>query len=128
MRTYILALLVLAFLLVFHSLGISQNYYMHFWIYDIIAHILGGLGIGLFAIAGLQTFWPGFLFSNRWKKIVGIVLIIGLVWEAFEVYYNIAGYPFGTKLYWLDTIKDLFDDVIGGFISVYITRIKGETA
>lgn len=126
-KTYFYALLVLAFLLAFHSLGISQNYYMYIWPYDIVAHILGGLGIGLFVTASLQTFWPSFLVKNRWLKIALIVLLVGLAWEAFEVYFNIAGYPFGTKPYYIDTVKDLIDDVIGGFISIYITRIKGET-
>ena len=124
MKTYFYALLVLAFLLAFHSLGISENLYRHFWFYDIIAHILGGLGIGSFVIAILQTCWPSFLLKNRWIKIVLIVFLVGLAWEAFEVYFNIAGYMFGTKAYYLDTVKDLVDDVIGGFIAVYITRIK----
>jgi hypothetical protein len=127
MRNYLLALLILAFLFVFHSLGISQNFYMAYWPYDIVAHMLGGLGIGLFAIAGLGTVWPAILLRNRWIKIALIVFIVGIVWEAFEVYFNIAGYSFGTRLYLIDTVKDLIDDVIGGFIAIYITRTKVET-
>ncbi len=124
MKTYFYALLALAFLLVFHTLGITDNFYLYFWFYDIIAHMLGGLGIGLFALALLQTFWPGMLVKNRWLKIAILVFIAGLVWEAFEVYYNITGYDFGLKAYYLDTIKDLIDDVIGGLIAVYLTRSK----
>ena len=122
MKTYFYALLVLAFLLVFHSLGIKDNLYLYFWFYDIIAHMLGGLGIGLFVIAILQTFYPSFLAKNRLLKIALLVFLAGLAWEVFEVWFNIAGYPFGTKLYFIDTVKDLVDDVIGGLIAVYITR------
>jgi len=122
MRTYILSLLVLAFLLVFHTLGISQGYYLIFWPYDIFAHIFGGLGIGLFLIAAARTFWPVILNGNRTAKIVFLVFVVGLIWEIFEVIYNIAGYSFGTKAYFIDTIKDLIDDVIGGFLAVYLDR------
>lgn len=128
MKTYLLALLVLAFLLAFHALGIAEYYYLYFWFYDIVAHILGGLGIGLFAIAVLKTFWPSFLRRNRWQKIALCVFLVGLGWEAFEVYFNIAGYNFGTKMYFVDTVKDLVDDVIGGLLAVYIARVTGETA
>jgi hypothetical protein len=122
MRTYFLALLVLAFLLVFHSLGISQNFYLYFWPYDIIAHIMGGLGIGLFIAAFFRTYQQG-RFKEKAKVIVPLVFLVGLGWEVFEVYFNIAGNPYGTKAYFIDTIKDLIDDTLGGIIAVYIDRL-----
>lgn len=121
MRLYLLALLVLAVLLVGHSLGISDGFYLSIKSYDIFAHILGGVGIGFFTAGVLRTLLPGMV-KNTVLTTILIVFIVGLGWEAFEVYFNIAGYPFGTKLYYIDTVKDLVDDVIGGAIAALIAR------
>lgn len=117
MRTYLYALLVILVLLIAHDLGLAYGLYLSVWPYDIFTHMLGGLGIGFCLAAILGTHGTAIVHKRR-AVLIG-VLVAGILWEAFEAYYNIAGYPVGTKLYWIDTIKDLFDDMLGGTIAAY---------
>lgn len=88
--------------------------------YDVFMHILGGLGIGFFVYALVRSF------DQKWlSKTINLVLLVicaGLVWELFEIYYNIAGHPLWTKLYYIDTIKDFVNDTIGGAIAVWLCK------
>lgn len=100
----VLTLSVLLFTLILHLFGMYDYFYVRFWFYDIIVHILGGVGIALSTLYILKD--P--------KYIIIFVIICGILWEIFEVYYDISGSPFGTFPYFLDTVKDLVDDLIGG--------------
>ncbi len=124
MLTYLWALIILAIVLAAHLLGLTGLYVTFFW-YDIMMHILGGVGIGLFVTAIVNMHFPAIV--NRRRFIIVSVVIVGIVWELFEAYYDIAGYRFGTKLYYLDTIKDLIDDTIGASLVAYwVTRNKNK--
>jgi hypothetical protein len=105
---------VLVLILVLHLFGMYEHLYISYWYYDIILHILGGIGIALSAL---------YIFKNP-KYIVMITIIAGLSWELFEVYYNIAGSPVGTFAYRIDTIKDLINDTLGATIVWITTRIN----
>jgi hypothetical protein len=96
--------------------------------YDIFMHILGGFSIG-FSVAAAMELHGGRI---GWRRtlILAVVLAAGIAWEIFEAYYDIAGAPFGTHAYWIDTVKDLIDDFIGGLLAVgietqRILRAKG---
>lgn len=94
----------------------------YFW-YDIMMHILGGVGIGLFVAAIINL--HGQSIKNKRKFIIFSVIIVGFVWELFEIYYDLNGYPLWSKLYYLDTIKDLIDDTIGASLVAYwVTQKK----
>lgn len=99
-----ITLFVLLFTLALHLWGMDEHLYMKFWFYDIIVHILGGVGIALSTL---------YILENP-KYIIISVIICGILWEIFEAYYGISGSPFGTSSYFLDTAKDLVDDLIGG--------------
>ena len=113
MIMYISAFVVLIVTLISHIIGMNGLYF-HFPAYDIFMHIIGGIGIGLFLTAFIKSNLPN-LRCKRSVLIVG-VFIVGLVWELFEMYFNIAGAPVGTKAYYIDTIKDLTNDIIGATI------------
>lgn len=81
--------------------------------YDIFMHLLGGAMLGLFFAAFLSSFG---MKVTAWR-VVGLVMAVGLAWEAFEAIYDLAGSPFGTAPYFRDTCKDLFDDFIGSYIA-----------
>ena len=115
MKYYLIAFVVLTLTLVAHILGLNI-FYATVPVYDIFMHILGGLGIGFFLYALGQSLYQNKITKNQ--IIVGVFLV-GVVWEIFEIIYNIAGYPFWTKAYYLDTAKDLLDDVIGGAVACY---------
>lgn len=124
MRIYLLALLVLFLVMVGNIAGILYHLYGNVDSYDIFMHLFGGLGIGLFVAAALELHAPRRLRTR--SMIVLIVLVAGIAWELFEAYYNIAGAPLGTTAYWIDTVKDLIDDTLGGFI-IAVIRAKSWT-
>ena len=57
-------------------------------------------------------------------RIMIITFIAGFAWETFETMNDIAGAPLGTHDYYIDSVKDLYDDVIGGFIACFFLRKK----
>ncbi|MEK7641852.1 MAG: hypothetical protein AAB365_02550 [Patescibacteria group bacterium] len=121
MRTYFFALVILSAVLLAHMFGLTGAY-VDIDGYDIMMHILGGVGIGLFVAAILKL--HGQHVKHPRLTIIFWVIIAGLLWEFFEIYYDLIGYPFGTKGYWVDTIKDMIDDTIGGAVVAWITNRK----
>lgn len=117
-KIYIPAILVLVLVLVFHILGMNMHWYMQFSWYDIVMHITTGAGIALSALWFLETIRKDNLKSNLMWMVV-LTLAAGIIWEVFEVIYNIAGFHYGTLRYWVDSVKDLADDTLGSLI-VYI--------
>ncbi|MDD5165536.1 MAG: hypothetical protein PHG25_03320 [Candidatus Pacebacteria bacterium] len=122
MKTYLSALIALVVLFIAHILGNTFDLYTHINGYDIPMHILGGVGIGFSIIAVLRS--CTFKIDNYYWVGVLLVFIGGFLWELFEAYYGIAGAPVGTKAYYIDTIKDLFDDTLGGLIVVYVEKAR----
>jgi hypothetical protein len=117
MRIYISALVVLLITLFAHISGMN-GLYMSIPAYDVFMHILGGAGIGL-ALSAVVRSDLSHIRGKRSKIILG-VLLAGTLWELFEMYFNIAGAPVGTKAYLLDTVKDLIDDTIGGALMAWL--------
>ncbi len=74
-------------------------------------HILGGTAIGSFLLAFFTTKRTVLYFLG--------MLSITVVWEIFE--YN-AGISSGQADYWLDTIKDIVDGMVGASIIFIITK------
>lgn len=122
MRTYIFGFLAVLLLAFGNYLGQSWHLYQHIGYYDIFMHLLGGFGIGM-AVAAAVELHGGTLRHKVWF-ILASVLLAGVLWELFEAYYDIAGAPVGTHAYWIDTIKDLIDDVLGGVIAVTVELRK----
>lgn len=79
-------------------------------------HILGGLWVGL------ATAWLlGFLgFRLSFVQIVLASFVVGVSWEMFEYVLDIGGSAFMS--YQLDSIKDVFDDIVGGALAGWIVR------
>jgi hypothetical protein len=117
---YFISLLVLILVLILHVKGIHGLYHK-IPLYDVYMHILGGIGIALFvsALINSRILRPKSVF---WGVVLG-TLAIGFFWEFFEIYYNIAKYPLWTKLYYLDTLKDLVDDVVGGMLVAFLSAL-----
>jgi hypothetical protein len=99
-----------------HIIGI-RGMYVAFPPYDIFMHILGGIGIGL-AVSAAVKLHGDKIVHKRWVIIIG-VLLIGIIWEFFEAYYDITGSPLWSTPYYVDTVKDLIDDMIGGAIIAF---------
>ena len=109
-------LVVLALLNI--SYGIGQGLYESIWWWDIPAHLLGGVWVGLFAA------WVVQLRSGRFSPLysIGAALGVGIGWELFEHYFSLGHNPHFS--YWADTIKDVVMDVVGGALAGYVARVE----
>lgn len=98
--------------------GIYQGLYEIIWWWDIPTHFLGGVWVGLFVAWFLQIRDAHFTVM---RCALG-AFAIGLMWEIFEYGFGLGGNP--AMLYWVDTTKDLFVDVLGGGIVGYALLLE----
>ena len=114
MRYYFISLVILVAVLIGQIAGL-HGIYISETLYLMVMHLAGGFGIGLF-IMSLVREKP---FGRQKMVIIMVVgaLIAGLLWEAIEVYYNISGYHLWTHMYYIDTARDLANDIIGGALA-----------
>ena len=91
--------------------GLDKEYLWTVYWWDIPLHMLGG------AWNGFAAAWGMLLMGQRPKLIhcLIVALIVGIVWEVFEYINHIGGSVF--MPYWVDTIKDIADDLIGACIA-----------
>lgn len=96
-----------------------------YWWFDKSLHFIAGVIVGISAFLFSQYF-PSFF--NRNKKIIVFslvsIFIIGVLWEFFELYFDITSLSDG-DIYYKDTFLDLVMDVSGGFLgTIYSLRSK----
>ena len=101
------------FIFIVNYLAMKFYWYSSVWWFDMPMHFLGGLWLGLAFV------WFFFNKEFNWKLILKIilgVLLIGILWEIFEVILNnyTTQLPFNT----LDTLSDIFFDLAGGTFAV----------
>ncbi len=102
-------------------------WYYSIWYFDMVMHFFGGLWAGLFFVWFLSikdlSFpeWSlGLLSLSDYKivyKTLLFVLIVGVLWEIFEIYAN--NYLGGDSFNILDTVSDVFFDLAGGATAVF---------
>ena len=108
---YLVFLMLFMFLV---NLAASKFYlYYSLWYFDILMHFLGGVWVGLFFL---------YVFSRKSQvlpselKITFFVLIIGILWEAFEAFsHNYIGRD---SFNILDTFSDILFDLAGGLCAI----------
>jgi hypothetical protein len=100
----VLALIAVFITAALHWYGIELSLYWTIPWWDVFAHFFGGLTIGLWAAAVAIRL----RFTSKQTLIFLLVLAgaVGIGWEAWEAVESLSGGP-------LDTIKDLYDDVLG---------------
>lgn len=122
-KTFTLLISVYVFFITLYFLALINKLFFFIWWYDIPLHILGGLWIGLTSIAVVLYsghFRLRFTEHKLFFVIMVSVITLGVFWEFFEY---AAGISFASGGYVLDTIKDLFDDLLGGIIAyIYFMR------
>lgn len=100
---------------VLNLVGTELYLYWTVWWYDMIMHFLAGLSVALATV----LLW-GRIFNVRmhfWKTIAFAVfgsIIIGFLWEAYELYFGITSFSEG-MVYVADTASDVILDICGGF-------------
>lgn len=111
-RTWLYAALVMtAALLAAHLWALSTFFYWYHRWFDIPMHIFGGAAIGAFLLA----------LSITRRTPVYFLCMVGVVvgWEIFEYANHIST---GQPDYWIDTVKDMVDGVLGSGITWAIAR------
>ncbi len=119
-KTYIPALLSVILLAWLHSMASAGHWYVRYPGFDILMHILGGMGLAFSVYWILRTFFPRYRCS--FWHIILVTFIAGAMWEVFEAINNIAGAPVGTPRYYLDLAKDLVNDTLGAIVAAYFLR------
>jgi hypothetical protein len=108
------------FIFILDSIGQKFYWYTSIWWFDMLTHFLSGFWVSLFFIYIFQSKEP---ILPLFIKIITCVLLIGILWEFFEVYsHNYIGQdPFNA----LDTVSDVFFDLAGGTFALlyYMKRI-----
>lgn len=120
MHIYLASLLVLIAVFLGHILGL-QGLNVQMPALNIGLHILGGVGIALFFLGIIRTLARTGRIYSSWWALVG-VLILGLIWEIIEVRFDVAGFPFGTAIYYSDTIKDILNGAFGALVTILFVR------
>lgn len=120
MRLYLYALLLAVVALVAHVTAGREGWYASIGLYDVFMHLLVGFCVGLTIAAVLRSLK---VVPRRRILLVGAVALgIGVSWEIFEASYEIAGAPVGTLAYYVDTAKDLFNDLFGAGVAFLIAN------
>ncbi len=121
---YILIFLFV-FLVIFHIISVIFSlYWLIRWI-DIPLHFLGGVWLAMFSI---WIFYISDRFSLPKKPyllslvlILGLVALGGILWEFFEFSFDFVSHKrWLAQLSLLDTISDLFFDLLGGFCTYFV--------
>ncbi len=108
------------FIFIVNFAAMKFYWYSAIWWLDMPVHFLGGVWL---ALAIIWLFPKEFLSSREIFKIIIGVLLLGILWELFEISVNesLLNNPFNI----LDTLSDLSFDLAGGLAGVlyFIKRI-----
>ncbi len=105
--------LLIIFIFIVNFLAVKFYWYSSIWWLDILTHFLGGFWLSL----SVSWFFSGKSTQLSIIKTLIIVLIIGLLWEVFEIVVNetISKNNFDLS----DTLADLFFDLSGGVVALF---------
>ena len=108
------------FIFFVNYLAMKFYWYSSIWWFDMPMHFLGGLWLGLVFI---WLFWGQEFDARLILKILAGVLVIGVLWEIFEVIVN--NLTIKDTFNTLDTLSDIFFDLAGGTFAVlyFLKRI-----
>ncbi len=111
--TLLLVILVLYFL--------AEVLYLQWtvWWYDVVLHLLSGLCAGM-AFVFFVTHYDVYDIGKTKKLLnqgIFFVLIIGLLWEIYELKFGLTSFSDGVY-YYRDTVSDIVADVCGGLFGI----------
>jgi len=116
------SILLLALVSALNWLANAQDYYYITNWYDFMMHFLGGLSISFLILWLLNlSIFDRFRYLSTVFYLMFLVLIIGVFWEYFELYFSLThmsdiGYAW-------DTAHDIIMDILGAVVAVWVSRI-----
>ncbi len=114
MRTFIFIALLSGALALGHIGGARFEWYLDFWWFDIVMHILGGAVVGGLCVALYVRMISQVSVRGALLVSVTAAVVIGVGWEIFEWYFDLIY----TVHYVTDTVTDLVMDMVGGLFIV----------
>lgn len=113
-RIFILIALLSGALSLGHLMGARFEWYLDFWWFDIVMHILGGAVVGGLCVALYARMSRRVSVRTAlWVSMIAAA-VIGVGWEVFEWYFDLIY----TVHYATDTTIDVVMDIVGGFFIV----------
>jgi hypothetical protein len=110
------------FLLVTHSIAQYAFLYWEYRWLDIPMHFLGGVWVGLMGLYAVlhtkmgERYIPA-QFRTPLYAALGGALILGLVWEGYEIAFKFFEWGWFPDAYALDTLLDVVMDMLGGVLA-----------
>jgi len=128
-KSFLILLVVLVYLIFILDIVANQYFlYWRFWWFDIVMHFLGGFWI---ALLSYYLFFLSNYFTKISKKVsvfavsLTIVLVIGILWEAFEYIMKVS---IQQSNYILDTSLDLLMDTSGWLVAyIFLLKVKNKS-
>jgi hypothetical protein len=118
---------ILFFIIGFSNyLGNRLYLYWTTWWHDMIMHFIAGFVVAMTMVLVYQIFFKRFPWfkSNLVLISVLVTIFIGLLWEFFELHYEITSFADGSG-FWTDTSSDLLLDTLGGYLgALYSIKIS----
>ena len=104
-----------------NTVGSYFDLYSIFWWYDMPMHFLGGLFTSLLLIYILLQYGKKVVldFGATFIVIITLSLIVGLLWEGYELYFAML---MGNKHILLDSISDICFDMAGAVQGMLIYK------
>lgn len=131
-KTSQIIIVSLILILAFHFFANLFNWYNAIWWLDVVMHLVGG---GWVALTSTYILFNGeksrlLNHTQRIILIVGLVALVGVFWEFYEYLsdvYLLKVHPLTlapNPSLLPDTLKDLFNDLVGGAIVAFISARK----
>lgn len=104
---------------IFNTLGVWISLYGILWWYDIPMHFFGGLFTGLLVLHFLLGYKKTRYLPTHRIIFISLVLVcvIGLMWEGYEIVFDIVA---GRRHFFLDSLSDIFFDMAGAVEAAFI--------
>mgnify|MGYP001572982539 CR=1 FL=1 len=117
------SILLLALVSALNWLANAQDYYYTTNWYDFMMHFLGGLSISFLILWLLNlSIFNRFRYLSRALCLIFLVLIIGVFWEYFELYFGLT--HMSDVGYAWDTAHDIIMDILGAVVAVWVSKIS----
>ena len=101
---------------ILNFLGTTFYLYWTLWGFDTVVHFLAGASVSMAVV----LFWE-YYFPNKTPSLIKtiflavlVAFIIGILWEIYELYFDLTSFSDGI-VYVRDTLSDLLMDITGGF-------------
>lgn len=124
---FIWIFITIAIVAALHLSALQFYLYWRFWWFDILTHFLGGLWVGIsFLWIFFQSGHVNIAKNKRNNNLIVVFLAslaVGIMWEAFEYYFGIV--VSGASNYIVDTMTDIFFDLVGGFAAYCYFVFRG---